>query len=185
MKAYHWRNLIAERDRLARLDAGRPAPDAPPVQVTLPPTRERPAKVAEPAGEPPLRLGVIAPPPEPTTRRVVPAVTPGKPICIECRHFVKRMCTSENARNPVTGEYVEAERARRYEDGCGPRGRQWEARPAYTVPILPRDDSEPEQYIPPVPFKVVEWKPYRDEVVAVLWKPGMYATEQFQQGGEK
>lgn len=173
MKAYHWKDILAERAKSMRLAAGAPAPDAPPVKVSLPEIRKAPPAPPEPprqmVGTPRPPPVIVTPAPAVTTRRVVPVVTPGKPICIECRHFARRMCTSENARHPVTGTYVEAERARRYEDGCGPRARLWEARPARTVEIAPRDEREPEQYVPPVPVRRLEL--FQDEVVAVLWEP--------------
>lgn len=172
MKAYHWKDLLAERAKAMRLAKGEPEPDAPPVEVYLPPVKKAPKVEPLPlqmVGTPRPPPVIVTPAPAITTRRIVPAVTPGKVICVECRHFARGMCANENARHPVTGDYAEAARARRYEDGCGPRGRLWDARPGYTVTIKPRDDSEPMEYKPPVPVRKLAL--FRDEIVAVLYEP--------------
>lgn len=173
MKAYHWKDILAERQRAMLLAKGAFASDAPNVQVNVPEIRQAPPAPTPP---PPQTKGtprpppiIVAPAPIVTTRRVVPPVTPGKRICMECRHYARHLCTSEDARHPVTGMYVDAERARRYEDGCGPRARLWEARPSRTVDVAPSDDSEPMEYVPPVPVRRLE--PFRDAVIAVLWQP--------------
>lgn len=150
MKAYHWRNLIAERDRLKRLSMGEPAPDAPPVQVTpMPPKAKTPIE-----------------------SRPVNAIVAGRPICMECAHYSERFCTNPQARNPVTGQPTEAAAARKDRFSCGPSGHFWTLRPAPPQRSrAPRDNSEPMEYVPPVPVRRLEV--FRDEQIVSLWDVAM------------
>lgn len=164
MKAYHWRNLIAERDRLKRLSMGEPAPDAPDVQVNLPPRNVPPAQL----------VTAPAPPAVATPHRAIvalPDTTPGRYICIECRFYAQRQCTNSETRSPVTGNYVEAMAARKERESCGSRGRYFQARMRKPVRARVVDDSEPEQYIPPVPVRRLEV--FRDEQIVSLWDVAM------------
>lgn len=160
MKAYHWRNLLAERDRLARLKAGEPAPDAPEVKVSLPPRNVPPPLVVAP---------IPAPAPAQLHRAIVslPVYTEGRVICVECRFYSRRDCINPRARHAVVGTYVEAASARKEKEGCGPKGRYWEPRMA--IPRKPTEacESEPMEYVPPVPVRKLE--PFIDAQVVDFW----------------
>lgn len=168
-----WGSLRMEHERLKRLRMGKPPIDAPDVQVSLPPRREPPPPAPPPVpqmhGTPRPPPVIVTPAPAVTTRRIVPVVTTGKPICVECRHYERSQCTSEKARHPVTGMYMDAERARRYEDGCGPKGRAWEARPSRTVEIALRDNREPVEHAPPPWVPVRKLEPFIDAQVVNFW----------------
>lgn len=160
MKAYHWKGIIADRQRLARLAKGEPAPGAPDVNVTLPPTNKPPKAAPAPAAT--REYATVG------ERMALGASTPGRAICVECASYSQRYCTNPRARDPVTGVTVEAFVARKNRDSCGLTGRYWMLRPAMPARVRVYDDSEPEQYVPPVPVRRLE--PFRDEVIAVLYE---------------
>lgn len=168
---YHWKTLVAERERLARLRKGEPADDAPPVQVNVPLINKPP---------PAAPVAVAAPIPTPTTHRAIvalPVSTPGRAICVECVYYSRRDCTNNRARSPVTGTAVEATTARKDKFSCGPTGRYWEARMATPRKPIERDGSEPMEYVPPVPVRRLEV--FHDEVVAMLYEPAHIQPKPF------
>lgn len=147
MKAYHWQRLIEEREaeRMAKgLAAQQPRPP------------------------------VVANHPKINARK-------GAPLCVECvAHSwsfdwmtgkVRHRCHDPMTHDPVTGDATDPTFNRRNALSCGPQGAYWRARPvakAQPPACEPEPIGEPEQYVPPVPFRVLASRP-SDDVVAVLW----------------
>lgn len=141
MKAYHWKPLLEDRER-------KPAAPAPIAALVAPPK---------------LNIPKSAP-----------------PICVECiyhscafdwsRGKVYHFCHSPMVRNPVTGAPTDSFANRMTERSCGPQGKHFDAAPK--LPAKRReiviDDSEPMEFLPPVPVRLLECKP--DEKVATLWE---------------
>jgi hypothetical protein len=191
MKMYHWKNLIAERHRLAQLRKGAPAPGAPDVKVDVPKINKpsqpalRVGDARQEAGNKPGSGAEGTKAGTPETKTLVPnerivalaATTPGREICLECEHYSQRECTNPRARHPVTGTYVDALAARKDRESCGPKGRYWKARMAVQCAAREASEDEPNEYAPPVPVRRLQV--FDDEVVAVLYEPAQVQPRPF------
>lgn len=153
MKAYHSQRLIEEREAVMR-------------------ARELPLRPTPPAAAAPASGKGAAP-------KAGPLV--GTPICVECAYHAVRFewitgrilhsCHHPWTRDPVTGSPSNPADQRRVTGRCGPAAKHWQTKPA--MPVRPREievasDTEPQQYFPPVPVRLLAAPP-RDEILVVLW----------------
>lgn len=106
----------------------------------------------------------------------------GAPLCIDCAHHswsfewmtgrTVHRCHDVMTRDPVTGAPTDPYSNRKGALSCGPQGSYWRIKPAQPQrdrEVRELDDSEPMEFIPPVPVRVLVARPH-DELVAELWE---------------
>ena len=122
------------------------------------------------------RPAVVANAPKVNTRK-------GHPLCVDCEYHswafewmtgrIIHRCHDVMARDPVTGAPTDPYINRKNALSCGPTGTFWRIK---SVPAKPREievlpDTEPEQYLPPVPVRMMLPAP-KDEVIVELLATG-------------